>query len=206
MSDPWIEFLDDPEPTPAEPGSPPPRRGSRALVLAGVAALGLVVLVATRAVQSDSAPPQRAQSPAVTEAAQPSPGWVMYVPDGRPCADGTLAECDGADVAIRDAVTEHLRLTVVSQTTDYDAGAGIIERHIEADNGRGTHLIVEIQRSGAYSGGRKAISAGPGAAVVTAEVGIGGYTVQLVAIGPKADVPSRAALAALGNDARLLAA
>ena len=204
MSDPWIEFLDDPEPTPAEPGPPPPRRGSRALVLAGIAALGLVVLVATRAVNSDSTPPQRAQSLAATEAAQPSP-WVMYVPDGRPCADGTLAECDGADVAIRDAVTEHLRLTVVAQTTDYDADAGIVERHIEADNGRGTHLIVEIHRSGA-GGGRQAISAGPGAAVVTAEVGSGGYTVQLVAVGPKADVPSRAALAALGNDPRLLAA
>ena len=189
MSDPWIEFLDDPEFTPAEPGPPPPRRGSGTLVLAGIAALGLAVLVATRAVHSDSTPPPRAQSVAATEAAQPSP-WVRYVPDNRPCAD---------------AVTDHLHLTVVAQRTDYGASAAIIERHVEADNGRGTHLIVEIQRSG-DGGGQQAISAGPGAAIVTAEVWTGGYTIWLAAVGPKADVPSPAALAALGIDPRLLAA
>lgn len=208
MSDPeepWIEFLDEPDPAPAEPDRPPQSSRSAWLSLAGVAAIALVVLIGTRIVHPDSTPAQRAQPAAVTSA-QPTSGWVRYVPDARQCADGTLAECDGNDVAIRDAVTEHLHMTVVAETTDVDPGSGIVDRHIEADNGRGTHLIVEIDRLGTYGSGVQAVSAGPGAAAVMAHVETAGFTVQLVAIGPKADVPSQAALTALGSDPRLLAA
>lgn len=208
MSDPeepWIEFLDEPDPLPAESASAPRYSRSARLSLGGVAGIALVVLIGTRIVHSDSAPPQRAQPAAVTSA-QPTRGWVMYVPDGRQCADGPPAECDGNDVAIRDAVTEHLHLTVVAETTDFDPGSGIVDRHIEADNGRGTHLIVEIDRLGTYGSGVQAVSAGPGAAAVMAHVETAGFTVQLVAVGPKADVPPQAALTALGSDPRLLAA
>ena len=229
--EPWIEFLDDEEQGAAPEGPPAPqaqhRRGPWPL-LGALAAAAVLVLAGSRLASSGSpASPSSeagAEQPApltfvtgpTATAVQQGP-WIAYGPppaggyarcDGGPIANDQCAQARQAAAAqaVAQAVSSSLRMPVVSQSGDY-AGAlngrsQLIDRHVEADNGAGTHVIIDVTRNAAAA---DAINRGPGATVVRVVVESDGYAVSLVAIGPTGRVPSKQQLEALGRDPRLLA-
>ncbi|TAM92277.1 MAG: hypothetical protein EPN43_02810 [Jatrophihabitans sp.] len=116
-----------------------------------------------------------------------------------------------ASAAVAAAIGAHLDMTVSSLSSVYGpAGPGqappLQERHVEADNGSGTHLIIEITTAvGPSASDLDPINAGAGATAVHAFVQNGNYAVSLTAVGPTADVPSQVALESLGADPSLVA-
>jgi hypothetical protein len=187
--EPWIEFLDEPQP--ARPDDVPAAAARRPswVVLSGIAAAAaLLTLLAVRLVSSDGAPAERATSPG---------------PCGAP-----LCSSAGITPQVRVALAEHLGAIETRESTEGDrpelaAARTLVSRDIEASAGR-YQLFIDITEAGSY---RSVLSVGGGdaATVVAAQVQGGGYHIGLVATGRKGTVPSAAALAALGRDPRLLA-